>query len=49
MVHWRKISRGLLAEPVQIPLTADVCIWYRAAKSNIDVAFLGVPSCDEFW
>ncbi len=33
--------------PDSLPYWRVVYIWYKAA-TNIDVAFLGVPSCDEF-
>ncbi|MGQ7790655.1 citrate lyase subunit alpha [Shigella flexneri] len=47
-VHWREISRGLLAEPVQIHSHGGRVHLVQSGELNIDVAFLGVPSCDEF-
>ncbi|SUG56868.1 citrate lyase subunit alpha [Salmonella enterica subsp. diarizonae] len=38
-----EISRGLLAEPVQIHSTAVVCIWYKAGNSILMLRFLACP------
>ncbi len=44
-----EISRGLLAgEPVQIHSHGGRVHVVQSGELNIDVAFLGVPSCDEF-
>ncbi|EDB4259625.1 citrate lyase subunit alpha, partial [Salmonella enterica subsp. enterica serovar Enteritidis] len=43
-----EISRGLLAEPVQIHSHGGRVHLVQSGELNIDVAFLGVPSCDEF-
>ncbi|MGU3522532.1 citrate lyase subunit alpha [Enterobacteriaceae bacterium C23F] len=42
------ISRGLLAEPVQIHSHGGRVHLVESGELNIDVAFLGVPSCDPF-
>lgn len=42
------ISRGLLAEPVQIHSHGGRVNLIEAGELKIDVAFLGVPACDEF-
>ncbi|WP_330981936.1 MULTISPECIES: citrate lyase subunit alpha [Enterobacterales] len=43
-----EISRGLLAEPVQIHSHGGRVQLVKSGELNIDVAFLGVPSCDPF-
>ncbi|EHQ8139812.1 citrate lyase subunit alpha [Escherichia albertii] len=43
-----EISRGLLAEPVQIHSHGGRVHLVQSGELSIDVAFLGVPSCDEF-
>lgn len=43
-----EISRGLLAEPVQIHSHGGRVHLVKSGELNIDVAFLGVPSCDPF-
>jgi citrate lyase subunit alpha/citrate CoA-transferase len=43
-----EISRGLLAEPVQIHSHGGRVQLVNCGELKIDVAFLGVPSCDEF-
>jgi citrate lyase alpha subunit len=43
------ISRGLLAEPVQIHSHGGRVNLIESGELAIDVAFLGVPACDEFW
>ena len=43
-----EISRGLLAEPVQIHSHGGRVNLIHSGELVIDVAFLGVPSCDEF-
>ena len=43
-----EISRGLLAEPVQIHSHGGRVQLVNSGELNIDVAFLGVPSCDPF-
>ena len=43
-----EISRGLLPEPVQIHSHGGRVHLVNSGELNIDVAFLGVPSCDEF-
>lgn len=43
-----EISRGLLAEPVQIHSHGGRVQLIKSGKLKIDVAFLGVPSCDPF-
>ena len=43
-----EISRGLLAEPVQIHSHGGRVQLVESGELNIDVAFLGVPSCDPF-
>jgi len=42
------ISRGLLAEPVQIHSHGGRVELIARGELNIDVAFLGVPACDAF-
>lgn len=42
------ISRGLLAEPVQIHSHGGRVNLIESGELAIDVAFLGVPACDEF-
>ncbi|MGQ8816660.1 citrate lyase subunit alpha [Serratia sp. NA_13] len=42
------ISRGLLAEPVQIHSHGGRVNLIESGELSIDVAFLGVPACDEF-
>lgn len=42
------ISRGLLAEPVQIHSHGGRVHLIESRELNIDVAFLGVPACDPF-
>jgi len=42
------VSRGLLAEPVQIHSHGGRVNLIESGELNIDVAFLGVPACDEF-
>ncbi|MEE4407292.1 MULTISPECIES: citrate lyase subunit alpha [unclassified Serratia (in: enterobacteria)] len=42
------ISRGLLAEPVQIHSHGGRVNLIESGELKIDVAFLGVPACDEF-
>ncbi|AEF46404.1 citrate lyase, alpha subunit [Serratia sp. AS12] len=42
------ISRGLLAEPVQIHSHGGRVNLIESGELNIDVAFLGVPACDDF-
>ena len=43
-----EISRGLLDEPVQIHSHGGRVHLVQSGELNIDVAFLGVPSCDPF-
>lgn len=43
-----EISRGLLAEPVQVHSHGGRVHLVQSGELNIDVAFLGVPSCDPF-
>lgn len=43
-----EISRGLLKEPVQIHSHGGRANLIHSGELSIDVAFLGVPSCDEF-
>ncbi|MFP2513213.1 citrate lyase subunit alpha [Buttiauxella agrestis] len=43
-----EISRGLLAEPVQIHSHGGRVQLIKSGELKIDVAFLGVPSCDPF-
>ena len=43
-----EISRGLLTEPVQIHSHGGRVNLIENGELKIDVAFLGVPSCDEF-
>ena len=43
-----EISRGLLAEPVQIHSHGGRVQLVKSGELNIDVAFLGVPACDPF-
>lgn len=43
-----EISRGLLAEPVQIHSHGGRVQLIKSGELNIDVAFLGVPACDPF-
>jgi len=43
-----EISRGLLAVPVQIHSHGGRVHLVQSGELNIDVAFLGVPSCDPF-
>jgi len=43
-----EISRGLLAEPVQIHSHGGRVHLVKSGELNIDVAFLGVPACDPF-
>ncbi|WMY73308.1 citrate lyase subunit alpha [Buttiauxella selenatireducens] len=43
-----EISRGLLPEPVQIHSHGGRVHLVNSGELKIDVAFLGVPSCDEF-
>lgn len=42
------ISSGLLAEPVQIHSHGGRVQLIQSGELSIDVAFLGVPTCDEF-
>jgi len=42
------ISRGMLAEPVQIHSHGGRVHLVESGELNIDVAFLGVPACDPF-
>ncbi len=42
-----EISRGLLAEPVQESTLHGGRVVWSERQLNIDVAFLGVPSCDD--
>jgi citrate lyase subunit alpha/citrate CoA-transferase len=42
------VSRGLLTEPVQIHSHGGRVNLIESGELNIDVAFLGVPACDEF-
>ncbi|CAI1057820.1 citrate lyase subunit alpha [Serratia plymuthica] len=42
------ISRGLLAEPVQIHSHGGRVNLIESGELKIDVAFLGVPACDDF-
>ncbi len=42
------LSRGLLAEPVQIHSHGGRVNLIESGELSIDVAFLGVPACDEF-
>ncbi|WP_413504441.1 citrate lyase subunit alpha [Serratia grimesii] len=42
------ISRGLLAEPVQIHSHGGRVNLIESGELSIEVAFLGVPACDEF-
>lgn len=42
------ISRGLLPEPVNIHSHGGRVHLVKSGEINIDVAFLGVPACDEF-
>ncbi|MGP1244279.1 MULTISPECIES: citrate lyase subunit alpha [unclassified Serratia (in: enterobacteria)] len=42
------VSRGLLAEPVQIHSHGGRVNLIESGELQIDVAFLGVPACDEF-
>jgi citrate lyase, alpha subunit len=42
------VSRGLLAEPVQIHSHGGRVNLIESGELKIDVAFLGVPACDEF-
>lgn len=42
------ISRGELAEPVQIHSHGGRANLIHSGELNIDVAFIGVPSCDEY-
>jgi len=43
-----EISRGLLAEPVHIHSHGGRVHLVQSGELNIDVAFIGVSSCDEF-
>lgn len=43
-----EISRGLLAQPVQIHSHGGRVNLIESGELHIDVAFLGVPACDEF-
>jgi len=43
-----EISRGLLAEPIQIHSHGGRVHLVKNGELNIDVAFLGVPACDSF-
>lgn len=43
-----EISRGLLVKPVQIHSHGGRVQLLNSGELNIDVAFLGVPSCDTF-
>ncbi|MDR0805560.1 MAG: citrate lyase subunit alpha [Enterobacteriaceae bacterium] len=43
-----EISRGLLQEPVQIHSHGGRVNLVQSGELSIDVAFLGVPACDEF-
>lgn len=43
-----EISRGLMAEPVNIHSHGGRVHLVKSGEINIDVAFLGVPACDEF-
>jgi citrate lyase subunit alpha/citrate CoA-transferase len=43
-----EISRGLLAEPVQIHSHGGRVQLVQSGELHIDVAFLGVPACDDF-
>lgn len=43
-----EISRGLLAEPVQVHSHGGRVHLVQSGELSIDVAFLGVPSCDRF-
>ncbi|MBB1200194.1 citrate lyase subunit alpha [Enterobacteriaceae bacterium 89] len=43
-----EISRGLLAEPVQIHSHGGRVHLIQSGELQIDVAFLGVPACDDF-
>lgn len=43
-----EISRGLLEKPVQIHSHGGRVHLVKTGELNIDVAFLGVPACDEF-
>nr|WP_255309186.1 citrate lyase subunit alpha [Leminorella grimontii] len=43
-----EISRGLLKEPVHIHSHGGRVNLVQSGELNIDVAFLGVPACDEF-
>lgn len=43
-----EISRGLLAEPVQIHSHGGRVQLIQRGELSIDVAFLGVPACDDF-
>ncbi|WP_312311659.1 citrate lyase subunit alpha [Atlantibacter sp.] len=43
-----EISRGLLAEPVQVHSHGGRVQLVESGELKIDVAFLGVPSCDPF-
>ena len=43
-----EISRGLLAEPVQVHSHGGRVHLVQSGELSIDVAFLGVPSCDQF-
>ena len=42
-----EISRGLMAHPVQIHSHGGRAHLVKSGELNIDVAFLGVPSCDD--
>lgn len=42
----QKISRGLLAEPIQIHSHGGRCALIQSGELHIDVAFLGVPTTD---
>ncbi|MGX2974801.1 citrate lyase subunit alpha [Ursidibacter arcticus] len=43
-----EISRGLMDEPVNIHSHGGRVHLVKSGELNIDVAFLGVPACDEF-
>ncbi|HHU0955023.1 TPA: citrate lyase subunit alpha [Yersinia enterocolitica] len=44
----KEISRGLLAKPVQIHSHGGRVNLIESGELTIDVAFIGVPACDEF-
>ncbi|MBW5824684.1 citrate lyase subunit alpha [Yersinia kristensenii] len=43
-----EISRGLLAKPVQVHSHGGRVSLIESGELSIDVAFIGVPACDEF-